>query len=85
MHYPRDILAQTMDDYAEYATFFARSSNGSGNYILVYILFLVAGLLVGGVWSAYKAGNKLFAVILALCAVIAAAGGVLWALDFLGG
>ncbi|AIJ33849.1 MULTISPECIES: hypothetical protein [Corynebacterium] len=37
----------------------------------VVILFLLAGMLVGGVWSAYQNGSKAVTVILALCAVIA--------------
>lgn len=37
----------------------------------VVILFLLAGMLVGGVWSAYQKGSKAVTVILALFAVVA--------------
>ena len=43
-----------------------------GNPILVVVLSLVAGLLVGGVWSSYQRGApRAFTAVLALLAVMA--------------
>ncbi|AKK09171.1 hypothetical protein HCH15_09815 [Corynebacterium testudinoris] len=50
------------------------------NNWLIYLLFIVAGLLVGGVWSAYQAGNKLLTIVLAVFAAVALTGAVLWML-----
>ena len=41
-------------------------------------LFILAGLLVGGAWSAYQAGSRVGTVVLGLLAVLATAGAVLW-------
>jgi len=41
-------------------------------------LFILAGLLVGGAWSAYQAGSRFGTVVLGLLAVLATAGAVLW-------
>ncbi|AHI23134.1 hypothetical protein [Corynebacterium vitaeruminis] len=51
----------------------------AGSYLLVYIMFLVAGLLVGGAWTTYKHDNKVLSIVLGACAVMAAAAGILWA------
>ncbi|AUY58530.1 hypothetical protein [Corynebacterium pseudotuberculosis] len=53
----------------------------TGDYLVSYVLFLVAGLLVGGVWSAFKAKNTLLAVDLGACALAAIAGGIAWAVS----
>lgn len=45
---------------------------------MILILFLVAGLLVGGAWSAYQQGSKFFTVVAALLAVITAAAPIAW-------
>lgn len=37
----------------------------------VLICFLIAGLLIGGVWSAYQNGSKVMAIILAVAAALA--------------
>ncbi|MFV8380485.1 hypothetical protein [Corynebacterium hindlerae] len=47
-------------------------------YALVYVLFIIAGLLVGGAWSAYKAENRTATFGLAICAAIALAAALLW-------
>lgn len=48
------------------------------NDALIYLLFLVAGLAVGGAYSIWKnIGNAFLAGVLAAVAVIAAVGGVL--------
>ncbi len=52
--------------------------SGSGNHWLVYLLFLVAGLLVGGTWSAYQNGSRALTIFLALTSAVAFAGAVLW-------
>ncbi|MFD5867616.1 hypothetical protein ACFWGD_03240 [Corynebacterium sp. NPDC060344] len=44
-------------------------------------LFIVAGLLVGGAWSAYQAGSKFGTIVLGLLAVLATAGAIVWLLD----
>ena len=41
-------------------------------------LFILAGLRVGGAWSAYQAGSRFGTVVLGLLAVLATAGAVLW-------
>jgi hypothetical protein len=44
-------------------------------------LLAVAGFLVGGVWSAWKAGNKVMAVILLVAALLALGGAIAWFLS----
>jgi hypothetical protein len=44
------------------------------------LLLGVAGFLVGGVIAAYRNGAKVLAVVVALLAVAAAIGGVVWLL-----
>lgn len=53
----------------------------TGDYLVSYILFLIGGLLVGGVWSAYKAENILLAVALSACALVSIGGGIAWAVS----
>jgi membrane protein len=45
---------------------------------LVYLLFAVAGLLVGGAWSAYQAENRAMTYIAAIGAAVAFTTAVLW-------
>ncbi|KAA8722626.1 hypothetical protein [Corynebacterium spheniscorum] len=45
---------------------------------LVYLLFIAAGLLTGGTWSAYQAGHKLITIILAVLAAVALVAAVMW-------
>lgn len=45
---------------------------------MVLILFIVAGLLVGGTWSAYQNSNKFLTVVMAVLAAVALTGAVLW-------
>ncbi|WBB67294.1 hypothetical protein [Micromonospora sp. WMMD812] len=48
---------------------------------LPILLLVLAGVLVGGVWSLYRQGAPKSAVLLtALLAVLATVGGVLWLL-----
>ncbi len=60
------------------ATLAQDQAGGSGNHWLIYLFFLVAGLLVGGTWSAYQNGNKPLTIFLALTAAVSFAGAVLW-------
>ena len=43
---------------------------------LVLVLFLLAGLLVGGAWSAYQQDSKFWTISTSLLAVVAAAAGI---------
>lgn len=45
---------------------------------LIYVLFMIAGLLVGGAWGAYKNGSTTWAVILGVIALVALAAGGTW-------
>ncbi|MFF0817120.1 hypothetical protein ACFYVR_18455 [Rhodococcus sp. NPDC003318] len=45
--------------------------------VLIYVLFLIAGFAVGGVYSMWRGDNKLGAGVLLAVAVLAAAGGIL--------
>lgn len=56
----------------------AQTPPDAGNRWFIYGLFLIAGLFVGGAWSAYKSDNKILMVLAGLIAVAAAAGGILW-------
>ena len=47
------------------------------NFAVIF-LFLFAGLLVGGAYSAYQAANKLAFWALALLSVITIAAGIAW-------
>ena len=40
-------------------------------------LFILAGLLVGGAWSAYRAGSRVGTIVLGFLAVLALAGAIL--------
>ena len=52
----------------------------AGDRWFIYGLFIIAGLFVGGAWSAYKSENKILMVVAGLIAVAAAAAGILWML-----
>ncbi|WP_420753483.1 hypothetical protein [Rhodococcus sp. O3] len=45
--------------------------------LLTYGCFLLAGLAAGGTWSAWKAGNQLFAGVLLALTLLAATAGIL--------
>ncbi|MEJ4099440.1 hypothetical protein V5S96_03565 [Corynebacterium mastitidis] len=48
----------------------------AGTSWFIYLMFAVAGILVGGTWSAYQNGARKLTV---LCGILAAlAGAVLW-------
>ncbi|KHO29098.1 hypothetical protein [Corynebacterium minutissimum] len=49
--------------------------------IVVLILFLVAGLLIGGAWSAYQNDSKLLTVVAGVLAAITVAAALAWLLD----
>ncbi|WP_298086917.1 hypothetical protein [uncultured Corynebacterium sp.] len=45
---------------------------------LTLVLFIVAGFLVGGAWTAYQSGSRVMTFVLGLLAVLATAGAVMW-------
>lgn len=61
---------------AEFVTL-AQESEGP-NFWLVWGLFIVAGLLVGGVWSAYQSGNKVATIVIAVIAAVTLVGAFMW-------
>ena len=48
--------------------------------IVVLILFLVAGVLIGGAWSAYQNDSKLLTVVAGVLAAITVAAALAWLL-----
>lgn len=56
----------------------AREQTEGGIDWMVLILFIVAGLLVGGTWSAYQNSNKFFTVVMAVLAAVTLTAAVLW-------
>ena len=46
--------------------------------MLVWIMFLVAGMALGGAWTAYKNDSKLWTIIAALVGVVATATALSW-------
>lgn len=54
---------------------------GAGNTFSVFLLFLLAGMLVGGVWSTYQNGSKTATALLAVLAVMAALFALLMLLE----
>ncbi|WBT07973.1 hypothetical protein PAB09_08650 [Corynebacterium sp. SCR221107] len=55
------------------------AEQSTGSYLVVYILFMIAGLLVGGCWTTYKNDHKILAFVLGACALVAVLGAILWA------
>lgn len=47
-------------------------------HVMIWLLFLVAGLLVGGAWSAYQNGSKFLTIVAGLLAVITTAAALAW-------
>lgn len=62
----------------------AQEQTGGDNGWLVLILFIVAGLLVGGTWSAYQNSNKFLTILMAVLAAAALVGAVLWMMGVMG-
>lgn len=62
----------------------SESSGLGGLQWLIWGLFLVAGLLVGGVYSAYKNGSKAATLIMAVVAAVAVLTAVLMLLGVIG-
>ncbi|BAC18810.1 hypothetical protein HMPREF0290_2032 [Corynebacterium efficiens YS-314] len=50
----------------------------AGNRWMIYGLFIIAGLFIGGAWSAYKAENKIGMFVAGAIGIIAAVAGILW-------
>lgn len=53
-------------------------------YLPVWILFLIAGLLVGGAWSAYQGSSKAATVLMAVLAGLATAAALVILLGEIG-
>ncbi|WIM66932.1 hypothetical protein QP027_07265 [Corynebacterium breve] len=49
----------------------AEGSPSVGGSMAVWLLFIVAGMFVGGAWSAYQNGSKLMTMIMAVLAAVA--------------
>ncbi len=60
----------------------AQETPNTGSVVLIYVLFLLAGLLAGGAWTVYRNHSKFLGVALGGCAVMAAAAGIVWAIGF---
>lgn len=45
-----------------------------GSSIAVWMLFILAGLLVGGTWSFYQQGNKPVTIVLGILALLSLSG-----------
>ncbi|MEJ5920644.1 MULTISPECIES: hypothetical protein [unclassified Corynebacterium] len=46
--------------------------------LATYMLMAIAGLLVGGTWSAYKSGSMKLTIVMGLLAVLATAAAIYW-------
>ena len=56
----------------------SRGEADSSDNWLIYLLFIVAGFLVGGAWAAWQARNRLWTIITAVLAVAACAVAIQW-------
>lgn len=52
--------------------------NAAGTSWFIYLMFAVAGILVGGTWSAYQNGARKLTVLCGILAALALTGAVLW-------
>ncbi len=66
------------------AVVLAQNAAVGGRAALTYLLFIIAGLLVGGAWSAYKAGSMVGTLVAGVLAVVALAGALLWLMGGMG-
>ena len=48
-----------------------------GSSIAVWMLFILAGLLVGGTWSFYQQGNKPVTIVLGILALLSLSGALI--------
>ncbi|KQB85269.1 hypothetical protein [Corynebacterium oculi] len=55
----------------------AQGANSTNNWF-IYLMFAVAGILVGGTWSAYQNGAKKLTLVCGTLAALALAGAILW-------
>ncbi|WP_169813264.1 hypothetical protein [Nocardia vaccinii] len=46
--------------------------------VIVVVLLALAGFLIGGAFTTWKNGSRLLSGLLAVCAVLAVVGAVLW-------
>ncbi|NMF31044.1 hypothetical protein HF851_01980 [Corynebacterium ammoniagenes] len=47
-------------------------------YLVIIVMFLIAGMLVGGAWTAYKQGSKFWTFMAAVLALAAMATAIVW-------
>lgn len=50
-------------------------------HLFIWILFLVAGLLAGGAWSAYQQGSKFMTILATALATITTLAALAWLLS----
>ncbi|MBC3185265.1 hypothetical protein H7347_01515 [Corynebacterium sp. zg-331] len=48
------------------------------NHWFIYLMFAVAGVLVGGTWSAYQNGAKKLVIVCGILAALALTGAIMW-------
>lgn len=53
-------------------------------FLAVWILFLIAGLLAGGAWTAYQQGAKFWTAVAAALATITFAAAIAWLISQMG-
>ncbi len=53
-------------------------------FLAVWILFLIAGLLIGGAWAAYQAGSRLWTAVAGVLAVVSLAAALSWLVSEMG-
>ncbi|AMO90024.1 hypothetical protein QP414_02625 [Corynebacterium simulans] len=51
---------------------------------MILVLFLVAGLLFGGAWSAYQQGSKFFTIVAAVLGAVSIAAALAWMFGVMG-
>ena len=47
-------------------------------HVMILVVFLVAGMLVGGAWTAYQQGSKAMTVVASLLAAITVVAAISW-------
>lgn len=63
----------------------AGAGGNGGSHAAVYMLFILAGLLTGGMYSAYKARAKVMTIVLGIAAAVVCALALSWMMSALRG